>query len=183
MKAPTINPRLSLASTPSASSSGSTTEQDFEMSIQERLRSLGVDLPKPSIPSANYVPARRIGSLISIAGQVPSWEGKDRFTGKLGDTISLEQGKAAARLCAINVLAHVSAILDGDLERVASVIRIGGFVNAVPTFGDHPAVVNGASDLMVSVFDDAGRHVRIAVGSSSLPRNVPVEIEAMFEAR
>jgi enamine deaminase RidA (YjgF/YER057c/UK114 family) len=152
------------------------------MSVQERLRSLGVELPKPSIPSANYVPARRIGSLIFIAGQVPSW-GQGSLHRQVGrhDLAGARQG--CSRLCAINVLAHVSAILDGDLERVASVIRIGGFVNAVPTFGDHPAVVNGASDLMVSVFDDAGRHVRIAVGSSSLPRNVPVEIEAMFEAR
>jgi enamine deaminase RidA (YjgF/YER057c/UK114 family) len=114
---------------------------------------------------------------------VPSWEGKDRFTGKLGDTISLEEGQAAARLCAINVLAQVSAILDGNLERIASVIRLGGFVNAVPDFRDHPAVINGASDLMVAVFGDAGRHVRVAVGSSSLPRNVPVEIEAMFELK
>jgi enamine deaminase RidA (YjgF/YER057c/UK114 family) len=155
----------------------------IEMMIQQRLLSLGIELPKPSIPSANYVPARRIGSLVFIAGQVPNWEGKDRFTGKLGDTISIEEGQAAARLCAVNVLAQVSAILDGDLERVASVVRLGGFVNAVPDFRDHPAVVNGASDLMVAVFGDAGRHVRVAVGSSSLPRNVPVEIEAMFELK
>lgn len=153
------------------------------MTVSARLQALGIKLPKPSVPSANYVPARLVGSFGFVSGQVPSADGKDLFTGKLGDEISLEQGQAAARLCAINILAQMSALLDGDLDRVASIVRLGGFVNAVPTFRDHPAVINGASDLMVAVFGDTGRHVRVAVGSSSLPRNVPVEVEAKFEVK
>lgn len=151
------------------------------MSAAERLEALGIQLPKPSIASANYVPSRLVGPFAFVSGQVPSADGKDLYTGKLGDEISLEQGQAAARLCALNLLAQISAILGGNLDRVTSVVRLGGFVNAVPTFRDHPAVINGASDLMVAVFGDAGRHARIAVGSSSLPRNVPVEVEAIFE--
>ncbi|MFG1207250.1 RidA family protein [Xanthobacter flavus] len=149
--------------------------------IAERLAQLGIVLPDPAIPSANYVPTRRVGTCLYVAGQVPTRDGQDQFTGKLGDTVSLAEGQAAARLCAINLLAQLSKALDGDLDRVAGVVRLGGFVNAVPEFGDHPKVINGASDLMVEVFGDAGRHVRIAVGSSSLPRNVPVEVEGLFE--
>ncbi|MEW6121741.1 MAG: RidA family protein [Pseudomonadota bacterium] len=151
--------------------------------ITDRLEALGITLPTPSVPSANYVPSRRIGNLLFVAGQVPSWNGTDRFTSKLGDTVSIEQGQAAARLCAVNLIAQASAALDGDLDAIASVVRLAGFVNAVPDFGDHPKVVNGASDLMVAVFGEAGRHMRIAVGSSSLPRNVPVEVEGLFELR
>lgn len=153
------------------------------MSVNARLEALGIQLPNPSVPSANYVPSRLVGPFGFVSGQVPSADGKDVFTGKLGEEISLEQGQAAARLCAVNILAQMSALLDGDLDRVASIVRLGGFVNASPTFQNHPAVINGASDLMVAVFGNAGRHVRIAVGSSSLPRNVPVEVEAMFEVR
>lgn len=149
--------------------------------IAKRLEELGIELPQPSVPSANYVPARRIGNLIFIAGQVPTWQGRDQVVGKLGDTVSIEEGQGAARLCAINLLAQLSAALEGDLDRVVSVVRLGGFVNATADFGDHPKVLNGASDLMVSVFGDAGRHVRIAVGAPSLPRNVAVEVEGMFE--
>ncbi len=151
--------------------------------IADRLAELGIELPDPAVPSANYVPARIIGSCLYVAGQVPARDGKDLFTGKLGDTVSLADGQAAARLCAINLIAQLSKALGGDLDRVVGVVRLGGFVNAVPEFGDHPTVVNGASDLMVEVFGDAGRHVRIAVGSSSLPRNVPVEVEGLFEIR
>src|SRR5258708_38826499 len=104
------------------------------MKIQERLLFLGIELPKPSIPSANYVPARRIGSPVFIAGQGPTWEGKDRFTGKLGDTVSIKGGPAVARLWGVNVLAQVSAILDGGLEAVASVVPLGGVVHALPYF-------------------------------------------------
>lgn len=149
--------------------------------VSARLAALGLVLPKAPVPAANYVPFRRIGGLVYVSGQVPSRNGTDAFTGKLGDTVSLEDGQAAARLCAVNLLAQLSAALDGDLERVVSVVRLGGFVNAVPGFGDHPKVINGASDLMVEVFGEAGRHVRVAVGSSSLPRNVPVEVEGLFE--
>ena len=149
--------------------------------IEARLRELKIELPKPSVPSANYVPFKRSQSLIYIAGQVPSANGKDQFTGQLGREISLEQGQQAARLCAVNILAQLNVALAGDLDRVVGCVRLGGFVNAVAGFGEQPQVINGASDLMVAVFGDAGRHARAAVGCSSLPRNVPVEVDAIFE--
>lgn len=149
--------------------------------IEDKLASLGIVLPATTAPLANYVPARRNGSQIYVSGQVPAEGGKDKFTGKLGSDYSVEQGQAAARLCAVNILAQLKQALDGDLDRVVGVIRLGGFVNAEPDFKDHPKVINGASDLMVEVFGDAGRHARAAVGCYSLPRNVPVEIDAIFE--
>src|SRR5581483_570628 len=152
--------------------------------IDARLRELNIELPKPSSPSANYVPFKRVQSLVYIAGQVPSANGKDQFIGQLGREISLEHGQQAARLCAIcaiNVLAQLKEALHGDLDRVVSCVRLGGFVNAVAGFGEQPQVINGASDLIVAVFGEAGRHARAAVGCSSLPRNVPVEIDAIFE--
>ncbi|MBR0725006.1 RidA family protein [Bradyrhizobium manausense] len=149
--------------------------------FEQNLARLGISLPTTASPSANYVPARKVGSQLYISGQVPSEGGKDKYTGKLGSDFSVEEGQAAARLCAINILAQVKQALDGNLERVVGVIRLGGFVNAVPEFRDHPKVINGASDLMVEVFGEAGRHARAAVGCSSLPRNVPVEVDAIFE--
>ena len=113
----------------------------------------------------------------------PSEGGKDKFKGKLGSTYSIEEGQAAARLCAINIIAQLKRALDGDLDRVVGVIRLGGFVNAEPDFEDHPKVINGASDLMVEAFGEIGRHARVAVGCYSLPRNVPVEVEAIFEVK
>ncbi|MFU0505546.1 RidA family protein [Pseudaminobacter sp. NGMCC 1.201702] len=149
--------------------------------IENKLASLGIMLPATTAPLANYLPARRHGDQIYISGQVPAEGGKDVFTGKLGSDLSIEEGQAAARLCAINILAQLKQALDGDLDRVVGVIRLGGFVNAEPDFKDHPKVINGASDLMVEVFGEAGRHARAAVGCYSLPRNVPVEIDAIFE--
>jgi enamine deaminase RidA (YjgF/YER057c/UK114 family) len=149
--------------------------------FEEKLVRLGIHLPATVSPSANYVPARRFGNQIYISGQVPSEGGKDKYTGKLGEECSVEQGQAAARLCAINILAQLKQALDGNLDKVVGVIRLGGFVNAVPDFKDHPKVINGASDLMVEVFGEAGRHARAAIGCSSLPRNVPVEVDAIFE--
>ncbi|MCX8572996.1 MULTISPECIES: RidA family protein [Hyphomicrobiales] len=149
--------------------------------IEDKLASLGILLPATTAPLANYVPARRHGGQVYISGQVPAEGGKDKFTGKLGSDYSVEEGQAAARLCAVNILAQLKQALDGDLDRVVGVIRLGGFVNAEPDFRDHPKVINGASDLMVEVFGDAGRHARAAVGCYSLPRNVPVEIDAIFE--
>lgn len=147
----------------------------------QRLKELGIELPKPANPSANYVPVRRIGNLLLVSGQVPSQGGKDLYVGKLGADVSIEDGQKAARMCAINLLAQVNAALGGDLSRVKSVVRLGGFVNATTDFCDHPKVVNGASDFMIEVFGDSGRHVRVAVGAPSLPRNVAVEVEGMFE--
>jgi len=149
--------------------------------VEDNLKRLGIVLPTPSSPAANYVPTRRCGNQIYVSGQVPNEGGKDKFTGKLGSTYSVEQGQAAARLCAINILAQLKQALNGDLSKVVGVIRLGGFVNAEPDFGDHPKVINGASDLMVEVFGEAGRHARAAVGVYSLPRNVPVEVDAVFE--
>ncbi|MGE0502359.1 MAG: RidA family protein [Rhizobiaceae bacterium] len=149
--------------------------------IDARLASMGIELPLAVTPSANYVPARRLGNQIYVSGQVPSQGGKDLYTGKLGSDFSIEEGQAAARLCAVNILAQLKQALGGDLDRVVGVIRLGGFVNAEPSFGDHPKVINGASDLMVEVFGETGRHARAAVGCYSLPRNVPVEIDAIFE--
>lgn len=149
--------------------------------IDARLKELKIDLPTPSTPAANYVPFKRAGSLVFIAGQVPNADGKDQFTGQVGKEISLEDAQKAARLCAINILAQLKAAVGGDLDKVVSCVRLGGFVNAVAGYGQQPQVINGASDLMVAVFGDAGRHARAAVGCGSLPRNVPVEVDAIFE--
>lgn len=145
-----------------------------------RLDALGIRLPTPSKPSANYVPYRRSGNLIYIAGQV-SDNGDQRFVGKLGEDLDVEAGRQAARLCAINILAQLNAALEGQMDKVVGCVRLGGFVNAAPTFSDHPKVINGASDLMVEVFGEAGRHARAAVGCASLPRQVAVEVDAIFE--
>jgi len=149
--------------------------------IQQRLLELGVALPAAPAPAANYVPAVRSGNLLFIAGQVPLQDGQAQFIGQLGAGLGIEQGRQAARLCAINVLAQVAKALDGDLDRVVRCVRVGGFVNAVPEFTDHPVVINGASDFFVSVFGEAGKHARTAVGAGSLPRGVAVEVEAVFE--
>lgn len=149
----------------------------------QRLAELGITLPTPAVPSANYVPTRRIGDLVYVSGQVPTWEGKDAYVGKLGEDFDVAEGQKAARICAINVLAQLAMALDGDLERVLACVRLGGFVNAAPHFGDHPKVINGASDLMVEVFGERGRHARAAVGCVSLPRNVAVEVDAIFQVR
>jgi enamine deaminase RidA (YjgF/YER057c/UK114 family) len=149
--------------------------------IDARLKELNIELPTPSTPAANYVPFKRAGSLVFIAGQVPNANGKDQFTGQVGKEISLEDAQKAARLCAVNILAQLKAAVGGDLDKVVSCVRLGGFVNAVPGYGQQPHVINGASDLMVEVFGDAGRHARAAVGCGSLPRNVPVEVDAIFE--
>ena len=149
--------------------------------IEGRLAELGITLPKAAAPVASYQPTRVLGKSVYISGQVPARDGKDVYTGKLGADYTIEQGQDAARICAINILAHLRNAVDGDLDRVVNVIRLGGFINAVPEFGDHPKVLNGASDLMVEVFGDAGRHARAAVGVYSLPRNVPVEVDAIFE--
>lgn len=149
--------------------------------IEARLKTLGITLPEGPAPAANYVPAVRSGNLLFVAGQVPVKDGKDQVVGKLGREVSLEQGQLAARICAVNIIAQAKTALGGDLDRVVRCVRLGGFVNAAPEFTDHPKVINGASDLMVEVFGEAGRHARAAVGCGSLPRNVAVEIDAVFE--
>jgi enamine deaminase RidA (YjgF/YER057c/UK114 family) len=150
--------------------------------VESRLSELGIVLPATVAPAANYVPFKKVGSLIYISGQVPSIAGKDQFVGKVGQDLTLADGQQAARVCAINILAQLRQALDGDLDRVISCVRLGGFVNCAPDFGEQPKVINGASDLIVDVFGDIGRHTRAAVGCASLPRNVPVEVDAIFEA-
>ena len=149
--------------------------------IDQRLAELGITLPKPAVPVANYVGFVRTGNLVFTAGQVTLADGKLHYQGKVGAEISLEDANRGARLCAINILSQLREACDGDLDRVRRMVKLVGFVNAVPTFTDHPKVINGASDLMVEVFGDRGKHARSAVGSGSLPLNVAVEVEAIAE--
>ena len=151
--------------------------------IDDRLRSLGIELPMPSAPGANYVPFVRSGNLVFLTGQLSQWNGERRFIGKLGREFEVDQGKQAARLCALNLIAHLRAALDGDLDLVVRCVRIAGFVNSVPEFTAQSQVLNGASDLFVEIFGDAGRHARMAVGVAALPYDVAVEVEAVFEVR
>jgi len=151
--------------------------------IDDRLRSLGIELPMPSAPGANYVPFVRSGNLVFLTGQLSQWNGERRFIGKLGREFEVDQGKQAARLCALNLIAHLRAALDGDLDRVVRCVRIAGFVNSMPEFTAQSQVLNGASDLFVEIFGDAGRHARMAVGVAALPYDVAVEVEAVFEVR
>jgi enamine deaminase RidA (YjgF/YER057c/UK114 family) len=147
---------------------------------EERLQELGVDLPAPAAPVAAYVPCVRTGNLVYVSGQVPSVEGEPTHLGHLGDDVDLEAGRAAARTCAVNVLAALKAEL-GELSRVRRVVKVTGFVASTAGFTDHPKVVNAASELFGEVFGDAGRHARAAVGMAALPLGVPVEVEAIVE--
>lgn len=149
--------------------------------IDKRLAELGLNLPVPAKPVANYVPWVRTGNLVFISGQVPVENGKATYTGQLGDTVSLEDGAKSARLCAINLIAQLKDACGGDLDRVKRVVKLVGFVNATPSFTDHPKVINGASDVMVEVFGDKGRHARSAVACPSLPLGVATEVEAIVE--
>ena len=150
--------------------------------IEERLKELGITLPEMTTPVANYVPWVRSGSLVFVSGQITMGANKVlHYVGAVGSEFNVEDGRKAARMAAVNVLAAVKDATGGNLDRVIRVVKVTGFVNAVPGFSQHPDVVNGASDLFVEVFGDAGRHARAAVGASSLPRNVAVEIEAIFE--
>ena len=149
--------------------------------IETRLKELGIELPVPPAPVASYVPYVVSGNLVYISGQVTIDNGQLKYVGKVGADISLDDGIAAARLCAINVLAQAKAACGGDLERIQRCVRVGVFVNATPDFTQHPEVANGASDLFVAVLDNAGRHARAAVGAGSLPRGVACEVEAIFE--
>ncbi len=151
------------------------------MSIEERLTSLGITLPTPAKAVANYVPFAVSGHLLSISGQLPMGANGLAYEGIVGGDVSVEDGIQAARLCGINIIAQAKAACDGDLTRVKRIIRLGGFVAGVNGFSDQPKIINGASDLMVEVFDDAGRHSRSAVGVNGLPLGAPVEIDALIE--
>lgn len=149
--------------------------------IDARLAELGIELPEAAAPAANYVAYVVSGNNVHVAGQLPMENGKVKYVGKVGDDVSLEDGEAAARLCALNIIAQVKAACGGDLDRVVRILKLNGFVNAPGDFGDQPAVINGASNLIVEVFGDAGKHARCAVGMGSLPFNVSVEIDALVE--
>ncbi|TBW34311.1 RidA family protein [Siculibacillus lacustris] len=149
-------------------------------SIEARLTDLGVTLPTPAAPAANYVPFVRSGSLLFVSGQIPVGPSGIQFVGKLGLDTDVETGRAAAKLCAINLIAQVRAAI-GDLDGLVRVVKLTGFVNSAADFGDQPKVVNGASDFLVEVFGDKGRHARSAVGVAGLPFGVAVEIEGIFE--
>ncbi|GAB4176440.1 MAG: RidA family protein [Thalassobaculales bacterium] len=149
--------------------------------IEARLAELGITLPQAAAPAANYVPWVVAGDLVFVAGQITLWNGELKFLGRLGAEFGVEQGQEAARLCGLNLIAQVKAAAGGDLDRVRRVVRLGGFVACVDGFKDQPKVVNGASDLMVQVFGDAGRHARAAVGVNALPLGVAVEVEGVFQ--
>lgn len=149
--------------------------------IAQILRDKGIELPDPNSPSANYVPFTIAQNLVFIAGQGPRLQGTLRHTGKVGRDITIEQGYGAARLCMLNVLAHLQVACGGNLDRVVRAVRVAGLVNCGPEFTQHPAVINGGSDLLVEIFGDKGKHARIATGACSLPFGMAVEIEAVFE--
>jgi enamine deaminase RidA (YjgF/YER057c/UK114 family) len=147
---------------------------------EERLQQLGVTLPSPAVPVAAYIPCVRTGNLVYVSGQIPAVEGKPTHVGHLGADVDLEAGRAAARTCAINVLAALKAEL-GELSQVRRVVKVTGFVASTPEFTDHPKVVNAASELFGEAFGDAGRHARAAIGVAALPLGVPVEVDAVVE--
>lgn len=149
---------------------------------ENRLTAAGITLPTPVAPVANYVPFVRTGNLVHISGQV-SVDASGGVKGTVGSEVDLEQARAAARLCGINLVAQMRAACDGDLDRVVRVVKLGGFVQAAPDFYDIPQVINGASDVMVLAFGDAGKHARSAVGVFKLPFNFAVEVDAVVEIR
>ncbi|MBZ9654754.1 RidA family protein [Phyllobacterium lublinensis] len=150
--------------------------------IETRLKELGITLPVAAAPAANYVPFAQTGKLLLTSGQLPLAEGKLVHTGLLGRELGVEQGQEAAKACAVNILAQAKAAL-GDLEKIARIVKITVFVASTPEFTQQHLVANGASDLLVAVLGDIGRHARSAVGTAALPLNAPVEIEAIIEVR
>ena len=149
--------------------------------IDERLRTLGIELPEPQEPRvAKILGFRMANGLLLVSGQIPQWNGERRFIGKLGREFTTEEGREAARLSALNVLAVARRALDGDLDRVETVMKLKGYVNATPDFTEIPEVVNGASELMIDIFGEAGRHARTAIGAAVMPFDVAIEVEGTF---
>jgi enamine deaminase RidA (YjgF/YER057c/UK114 family) len=149
--------------------------------IDTRLKELGITLPTPPAPVASYVPYVISGKQVFTSGQIPMAPDGIKYAGIVGKELSVEDGQAAARLCAVNVIAQVKAACSGDLDKVVRCVKLVVFINAAPGFTQHPEVANGASNLIGDVFGDAGKHARSAVGAGSLPRNVACEVEAIFE--
>jgi enamine deaminase RidA (YjgF/YER057c/UK114 family) len=148
-----------------------------------RLAALGLELPTPAGAAANYVPYVISQQHVFIAGQIPFLNGEKIHIGRLGENLTIEQGQKAATACALNILAQLKSAVNSDWTRVVRCVKLGGFVNATPDFDGHPAVINGASDIIVAALGDIGRHARFAVGASNLPFGVAVEIDALFEIR
>lgn len=153
------------------------------MDIKAKLKELGHDLPEAAAPAANYVPFVISGKMIHVAGQIPFLNGQPMHKGRLGENLSKEEGQKAAESCALNILAQVNRAVDGDWSKIARCVRLGVFVNSTPDFIDQPEVANGASNLIAAVMGEAGKHARAAVGVSSLPRGVAVEVDALFELK
>ncbi|HER25663.1 MAG TPA: RidA family protein [Rhodospirillales bacterium] len=149
--------------------------------VDQRLSDLGITLPEPAAPAANYIPYVISGNLVFVSGQITMVDGELKYVGKVGDDFGIEEGYQAARICAINLLAQLKIACGGDLDRVRRVVKLGGFVNCRPDFTDQPKVINGASDLMGEVLGDAGKHARFAVGAPSLPLGIAVEVDGIFE--
>ena len=150
--------------------------------IEKKLSEKGISLPSVPKPAFNYIPYVLTGNLLFVSGQIPL-QNDEMIKGKLGSTIRLDKGVEAAKVCAINLLTQVKSACDGDLTRLVRVIKLTGFVNSSPDFSDHPLVINGASDFMVEVIGESGRHSRSAIGVANLPFGVAVEIEGIFEIR
>jgi enamine deaminase RidA (YjgF/YER057c/UK114 family) len=151
--------------------------------IAARLTELGLVLPEPASPAGSYVPFVLTGNLVFVAGQLPRDKGGVAVTGRLGAEVDIPTGYKAAQICAMNILAQVSAACDGDLDRVEQCVRLGGFVSSTPDFYDHPKVINGASELIEKIFGKRGQHARAAVGVAALPSNAAVEVDAIFSLK
>ena len=147
----------------------------------EKIVALGLQIPESILPVGNFVPYVVANNLVYVSGQIPLQGGRPAFVGKLGRDFTVEEGQKAARICALQVLGIIKDACGGDLSKVVRCVRLGGFINSLPEFTNQPQVMNGASDLMVSVFGDSGRHARAAVGVNSLPAGVAVEVDAIFE--
>ncbi len=152
-------------------------------SIDKKLEELNIQLPEAAAPVANYVGYQVIDNMVYISGQIPLIDGKLHFPGSVPEDVTIEDAHQAARLCGINILAQLKAACNGDLEKVERCVKLGGFVQSQRGFTDHPKVINGASNLMVEVFGEAGKHTRFAVGAPSLPLNTSVEIDAIFQLK
>jgi enamine deaminase RidA (YjgF/YER057c/UK114 family) len=150
------------------------------VSADERLTTLGIILPEVPVPQAHFIPYRREGRLVFLAGQICIWNGDIRYIGRVGVDFTLAEGQAAARICGLNLIAALKVACGGSLNNVAACMRVGGFVNCASDFGDVPEVINGASELFTEIFGEGGAHARTAVGVSSLPRRAAVEVDAIF---
>lgn len=153
-----------------------------QQSVEEKLAELGFELPVVAKPVAKYVPAKRVGDLVYVSGQGPICNGKPVYVGQVGKEVSAEEGYKAAQICALNCLAAIQSVV-GSLDAVEEIVHVRGFVNSADSFHDQPRVINGASELLVKVFGDRGRHARAALGTSNLPGNIPAEIEMIVRVQ